>query len=100
MIHSTNNVHIDGNVIDHEELMRTFKFDSDDKFTQWVLRPMAVLAVLGIGVATFFAGVIVIMLSLATLPLLMAAMWALKYKLNKDAAETDTVISTQDGSAV
>jgi len=100
MINSTSNVHIDGNVIDHEELMRTFKFDSDDKFTQWVMRPLAVLAVLGIGVATFFVGAFVIVVSLATLPLLMAAMWALKYKLNKSAAEAEAVVSTQDGSAL
>ena len=64
MINSTNNVHIDGNVIDHEELMRTFKFNSDDRFTQWVLRPVAVIAAVGIGVATFFASAIVIVLSL------------------------------------
>jgi len=100
MINSTNNVHIDGNVIDREELISTFKFDTDDKFTQWVLRPMAVLAVFGIGAMTFIAGAVVIALSLATLPLLIAAMWALKYKLNKDAAAVDSVVSTQDGSAV
>lgn len=100
MIKSTNNVHIDGKVIDHEQLMSSFKFDSDDKFTQWVLRPLTALAALGIGAAMFFASAVVIMLSLATLPLLMVAMWAMKYKLKKDAAEADPVVSTQDASAV
>lgn len=100
MINSTNNVHIDGKVIDHEQLMGAFKFDSDDKFTQWILRPLTALAAIGIGVAMFFASAVVIMLSLATLPLLMVAMWAMKYKLRKDAAEADPVVSTQDASAV
>ena len=100
MINSTNNVHIDGKVIDHEELMGSFKFDSDDKFTQWVLRPLTVLAALGIGVAMFFASAVVIVVSLATLPLLMAAMWAMKYKLKKDTAEADPVVSTQDAGTV
>lgn len=96
MINSTNNIHIDGNPIDHDEFMKTFKFNSDDKFSRWVLRPLAVLAALGVGAAAFFASAILLLLSLATLPLLALAMWAVKYKLEREQAANDPVVHTQD----
>ena len=96
MINSSNTIHIDGTVINQEDWMNRFNLDTDDKFTRWVLRPLALLAALGFGVAMFFASAVLIMLSLAMLPLLAVAMWAVKRKLERDAAAANPVVSTQE----
>lgn len=96
MINSTNSIHINGNPIDQEEFMNTFKFNSDDNFSKWVLRPLTLLAALGIGAAAFFASAILLLLSLAMLPLMALAIWAVKYKLEREQAAADPVVHTQD----
>ena len=93
MINSTNTVNIDGNVIDQEELASILKMDNNDRFTRWVVRPLALLTAIGMGVAMVFASVFIMLLSLATLPLLAVSLWAMKTKLKRDYdnSEADTV---------
>lgn len=92
MINSTNTVNIDGKIIDHDEILDSFKLDTGDSFTRWVARPLVLLTALGMGVATFFASAFLIMLFLAMLPLAALSMWALKKKLERDTSMTDTVV--------
>lgn len=96
MINSTNTVHIDGTVIDREEIVNAFNFDKADKFTRWVVRPLALLSAVGIVIAGFFASAVLILLSLAMLPLLALSMWAVKSKLERDASVQEPVIHVQE----
>ncbi len=101
MINSTNTINIDGTVIDHEEIRNSFDFNNGDKFTRWVVRPLALLTAIGIGVAMFFASAFLIMLSLAMLPLLAVSMWAVKTKVERDINkqeidDTGTPVTTQE----
>ncbi len=96
MIDSTNTVHIDGTIIDHDKILNSFKLDSSDSFTRWVVRPLALLTAIGMGVAMFFASIFLIMLSLAMLPLAVLSIWALKKKLERENTTTDSVATTQE----
>jgi hypothetical protein len=95
MINSTHNVHINGTVLNEEELKNTFDFSKGDAITRWLLRPLAVLAAIGMGVAAFLASAFLLVLSLAMLPLLAVGLWAVKHKMEKDHAAADPVVDTQ-----
>jgi hypothetical protein len=85
MINTSHNVQIDGNAIDHDELMRTFTLDTNDRYSRWVLKPLAVLSALGFAVASMIAGAVLLALSVALLPMLALGAWALKSELQRDA---------------
>ena len=78
MISNTNTINIDGKGLDEEQISRLFLFNSDDKFTHWVLRPLAVLSAIGLGVAMLFASAFFIMVALAMVPVLAVFFWAAK----------------------
>ena len=99
MIHNTQTVKFDGTNINKEAFVNAFSFNGNDSFTRWVLRPITTLAVIGLGVAMFFASAFLIVLSLAMLPLLALAYWAVKTKIDRDIANADPVIDTQTPSA-
>ena len=84
MINSTNTVNIDGDAIREFDLKSFFAIEQDDSFTRWVVRPLAILAAIGVGVAVFFASAVLVMVSLALLPVLAVAIWAMKTKLARD----------------
>ncbi len=92
MINSTNTVNIDGVAFRQFDIKKAFSAEHSDNFTRWVVRPLALLAAIGIGVAAFFASAVLILASLALLPLLAVAMWAMKAKLERDLASADTTI--------
>jgi len=96
MINSTNTVTIDGLVIDHEEILNTLKVGETDKFTRWVARPLALLAAVAVAVAILFAGVFMMLLSLALVPLLAVLIWAVRIKLQRDITNADPVVNTQE----
>lgn len=96
MINSTNTVNIDGTIIDHDEILNSFKLNSGDSFTRWVVRPLALLTAVGMGVAMFFASAFLIMLSLAMLPLAALSIWALRKKLERENITTDTVADAHE----
>jgi len=100
MIKTSHNVHIDGTAIDHDELMRTFTLDTNDRYSRWVLKPLAALSVLGIAVASLIAGAVVLALSVALLPILAIGAWAFKSKLRRDAHPSDPVVDTQSEAQV
>jgi hypothetical protein len=95
MINTTNTVNIDGVTLRQFDLKKAFSMESDDNFTRWVVRPLALLAAIGIGVAAFLAGAVLILASLALLPLLAVAMWAMKAKLERDLAAAETTIEAE-----
>jgi len=95
MINSTHNVHIDGTVINHDDLRQTLDFSSGDTMTRWVLRPLALLAALGMAVAVFFASAFLLVLSFALVPVLAVAVWAVKSKLEREQVAADPVVDTQ-----
>lgn len=99
MINSTNTVNIDGTVLNDKDFTELFTLNSDDKFSLWVVRPIAILATVGMGVAMFFASAFLIVLGLAMLPLLALAIWAVKTKIQRDLAKNDPVVDTQDPNA-
>jgi len=70
-----------------------------DFFSRWVVRPLALLAAVGVGVAVFLAGAFLALVSLALLPLLAVALWAMKTKLQRDLASSDTTINVATESA-
>lgn len=94
MINSTNTVNIDGAAISEVELKRIFSSESDDKFVRWVVRPVALLAAIGVGVAVFFASAFLIMISLALLPILAVAMWAMKTSIDRELKEGEPVLES------
>ena len=93
MINSTNTVNIDGVAISALDLKKAFSIDNTDNFSRWVVRPLALLAAIGIGVAVFFASAFLIMVSLALLPVLAVAMWAMKTKLKRDLGQAQAAES-------
>lgn len=99
MINSTNTVNIDGTVLKDEAFIKAFAFNKDDKFSQWVVRPLAILTAIGMGVAMFFASAFLIVLSLAMIPLLAVSFWAVKTKVERDMAKTDPVVDTQSAAS-
>jgi len=92
MINSTNTVNIDGAAFKEIDLKKAFESDNQDFFSRWVARPLALLAAVGVGVAVFLASAFLAIVSLALLPLLAVALWAMKTKLERDLASSDTTI--------
>ncbi len=100
MINSTNTLNIDGTKLNNEEIKRILNFDKQDTFSRWVVRPIAVLTVVGLLVAAFFAGAFFIAISLALLPFLALFGWAMKKKIERDMAASDPVVDTQTDTRV
>ncbi len=96
MINSTNTVQIDGVELKNSDFLGAFANKNDDKFSRWVVRPLALLAAIGVGVAALFARAFFVLVSLALLPLLAVAIWAMKTKLERDLAAADPVVATQE----
>ena len=96
MISSTNTVNIDGAAIKTVDLKALLSSDSDDRFVQWVVRPLAILAAIGVGAAVLFASAVLIMVSLALLPLIAVAMWAMKTKIERELKDSDAEIVAVD----
>ena len=95
MINSTSTINIDGVALEGDELNKVFSINQDDKFSRWVVRPLALLTVVGIGAAMLFASAFLILISLAMVPFLLLFFWALKTKLARDLANADAVVDTQ-----
>lgn len=95
MIHNTQTVNIDGTVLNKETIEKAFSFNNDDMFSRWVVRPLAILTTIGLGIAMFFASAFLIVISLAMIPLLAISFWALKTKVERDIANADPVVATQ-----
>lgn len=100
MINTTHNVHIDGSRLDHEQLLETFTLKTDDRYSRWVLKPLAVLSIIGIAAASVIAGTVLLAMSLAVLPLLAIGAYAVKYKLQRDIKAAAPVVDSQQGSPV
>lgn len=95
MIHNNQTVNIDGTTLNNETLAKALNFNENDKFSRWVVRPLAILTAIGMGLAMFFASAFLIVLSLAMIPLLAVSFWALKTKVARDIAKADPVVDTQ-----
>lgn len=100
MINSTNTVNIDGAAIREIDLTNLFEAGADDTFTRWVVRPLALLAAIGVGVAVFFASAVLIMVSLALLPILAVAMWAMRTRLKRELAKSGQAEQAADNADV
>lgn len=100
MINSTNTINIDGTVLKDEDFVKAFTFSKDDKFSQWVVRPLAILAAVGLGIAMFFASAFILVMSLAMIPLLAISFWAVKTKIKRDLAKSNPVVDTQTNANV
>ena len=100
MINSTNTVNIDGVTIKEFDIKDIINRGEDDNFSRWIVRPLAVLAAIGIGVAAFFTSAMLIIVSLALLPILALAMWAMRTKLERELKsspiDSSTVVDTDD----
>lgn len=96
MINSINTVEIDGIVIDHDEVLYTLKLDEGDRFTRWVLRPLCLLAAIGVGVVMVFASVFMMLLSLALVPILAISVWAVRAKLQRDIKNREPIVETPE----
>ena len=95
MINSTHTIRIDGNDINPDDVINSFRNEQADTFTRWVVRPLALLTAIGMGAAMMIASFFLFMLSLAVLPLLAVSAWAFKRKLEKDLARADEPSSAQ-----
>lgn len=100
MINSTNTININDTVLNEEVLKKTFSFQQEDRFTRWVVRPLVLLAGLGVGATMLFASAFIVLLSLAMLPLLAVGLWAINKKIERDIAAADAVVGTQSGADV
>jgi len=98
MINSTNTININDTVLNDEMLKKTFSFKSEDRFTRWVVRPLMLLAALGVGTTLLFASAFLMLLSFAMLPLLAIGLWAAQKKIERDLAAADPVVDTQPGT--
>ncbi|MFK8081373.1 MAG: hypothetical protein AB8B97_13885 [Granulosicoccus sp.] len=96
MINSSSSMNTYGAVLNSEDFIKTFAFKNNDKFSQWVIRPLAALTAIGLGVAACFARVFLVVLSLALIPLLALSFWALKTKVERDIASKNAIASTQN----
>lgn len=96
MINSTNTINIDGTSLDNKDFINLFTFNRDDKFSQWVLRPIAILAAVGLAVAVVLASTFLIVLSLAMLPVVALSVWAMRQKIERARAASDPVVDTQE----
>ena len=99
MINSTNTVNIDGAALKEIDFKKAFESENQDVFSRWVARPLALLAAVGVGVAVFLASAFLAVVSLALLPLLAVALWAMKTKLQRDLASSDTTIDVATANA-
>jgi len=79
MINSTNTVNIDGASFKELDFKKAFESENQDFFSLWVARPLALLAAVGVGVAVFLASAFLVVVSLALLPLLAVALWAMRH---------------------
>ncbi len=95
MFHNNQTVNIDGSALKHEDIVKAFTFNNDDKFSKWVVKPLAILTAIGMGIAMFFASAFLILISLAMVPLLAISFWAMRKKIERDLAEADPVVHTQ-----
>ena len=95
MINSTHTFRIDGNDINPDDVVNSFKDGQADTFTRWVVRPLVLLTAIGMGAAMMVASFFLFLLSLAVLPLLAVSAWAFKRKLEKDLARADDSSSAQ-----
>ena len=100
MINSTNTLNIDGTTFDDADIKRFLSFDRTDTFSRWVVRPLAALTVIGLIVASVFASVFFIAASLALLPIMALAMWAVRKKIERDIKAADPVVDVQESSRV
>lgn len=98
MINSTHNVNIDGERLNRDDLMKHLRLDSTDRYTRWVVRPVGILIALGMATAAVVASVVMMVLSLAMVPLLLLGGWALKRKIEKDTltAQAEVAPTTDD----
>lgn len=96
MINSTNTVNIDGTGIPEADLKSFFSGNSNDSFTQWVVRPLALLSAAAVSVAIFLASTFLVLLALAFLPILAVSVWAMKTKLKRDNSNSAVIIETSD----
>ncbi len=95
MINNTQTVNIDGTTLNNDTLAKALNFDKNDKFSRWVVRPLAILTVIGMGIALFFASAFIVVLSLAMMPLFALSFWAVKKKVERNIADADPVVDTQ-----
>ena len=95
MIRNTQTINIDGTVLKHDEVLKALTFNANDNFSNWVVRPLALLSAVGIGVAMFFASAFLILISLAMIPLLVITAWAFKKKVERDIANASPIVDTQ-----
>jgi len=100
MINSTNTININDTVLNDDVLKKTFSLKNEDRFTRWVVRPLVLLAALGVGAIMLFASAFLMVLSLAMLPLLAIGLWAVQKKVQRDLAAADPVVDTQSGSDI
>jgi hypothetical protein len=96
MINSTNTVNIDGTGIPEVDLKAFFSGKSDDTFTRWVVRPLAVLSAVAFGFAIFLASAFLTLLTLAFLPILAISVWAMRTKFKRDSADAPVIIEASD----
>ena len=96
MINTTNTVNIDGTRIPEVDLKAFFSGKSDDSFTRWVVRPLALLSAIAFGVAIFIASAFLTMLALAFLPILAVSVWAMKAKIRRDAKDSPVIVDAPD----
>ena len=99
MIKSNNSVNIEGTVIDHDELRRYMSLDDDDAKTKWLVKPLVLVSGAGLAIAALFASLFLVAASFVIMPLLAIAMWTMKSKYKKAAANTTgaTDASEQSG---
>lgn len=100
MINSTNTININDTVLNEEILKKTFNFQEQDRFSRWVVRPLVLLAGLGVGGLMLFASAFLVLLSLAMLPLIAIGLWAINKKVQRDLAAADPVVDTQSDADI
>ncbi|MBX2835480.1 MAG: YwiC-like family protein [Gammaproteobacteria bacterium] len=100
MINSTNTVNIDGTVLNDQDFKQFYSFNSEDKFSRWVVRPLALLTTVGLGVALVFASTFLLVLSLAMMPLFAVMLWAVKTKMERDLNSDETVIDMEQDEPI
>lgn len=98
MINSTNTVNIDGISLKDVDLKKLLSETDNDMFGRWVARPLALLAAISVGVAIFFASAFLVVVSLALLPVLAVALWAMRTRIKRDLAQSDTIILNDDNT--
>lgn len=96
MINSTNTISIDEKLLNEESFTKAFDLNSDDSYTKWIVKPLAVLSTIAVGVVALFTGALMMMAAIATLPLIALSAWALKNKVERELADAEVVI---DGEA-